>query len=82
MSNVQKLHLLKQRQKLFGQVRPETIVVEVGDNFPLACNVSLASQHVLLQHRQNGFPHRLTDSRFLALFIRPRFPVGVILKCL
>ncbi|WP_280953088.1 hypothetical protein [Mesorhizobium sp. WSM3864] len=42
MSDVQKLHLLKQGQKLFGQVRPKALMVEVGDNLTLARNVALA----------------------------------------
>ncbi|WP_292349627.1 hypothetical protein [Mesorhizobium sp.] len=51
MSDVQKLHLLEQGQKVLGQVCPEALMVEVGNNLPLACNMSLAQKHMLLQHR-------------------------------
>ncbi|WP_292281799.1 hypothetical protein [Mesorhizobium sp.] len=58
MSDVQKLHLLEQVQKFVGQVCPETLMMEIRDDLTLARNVALAQEHMLLQHRQNGFPHR------------------------
>ncbi|WP_281061448.1 MULTISPECIES: hypothetical protein [unclassified Mesorhizobium] len=41
MSDAQKLHLFEQGQKLFGQVCPKTLMVEVRDNLTLARNVAL-----------------------------------------
>ncbi|WP_292065966.1 hypothetical protein [Mesorhizobium sp.] len=58
MSDVQKLHLLEQVQKFVGQIRPETLMMEVGDDLPLARDVALTQEHMLLQHLQNGLPHR------------------------
>lgn len=68
VSDVQKLHLLEQVQKFVGQVRPEALVMEVRDDLTLARDVALAQEHMLLQHRKNGFPHckAIADfSRFL-----------------
>ncbi|WP_179295081.1 hypothetical protein [Mesorhizobium sp. WSM3868] len=48
MSDVQKLHLLEQDQKLFGQVRPETLVVEISNNLTLALNVTFSQENVAL----------------------------------
>lgn len=42
VSDVENLHLLEQDQKLFRYVCPKTLAVEVGDDFPLARNMTLA----------------------------------------
>ncbi|WP_176477725.1 hypothetical protein [Mesorhizobium sp. WSM3866] len=55
---MQKLHLLEQVQKVVGQVCPETLMMEIRDDLTLPRDVALAQEHMLLQHRQYGFPHR------------------------
>lgn len=58
MSDVRKLDLLKQGQKLFGQVRPET-PMGVSNNLTLARYVAPTLEHMLLSALtvcSSGFP--------------------------
>lgn len=55
--NVQNLHLLEKRQKILGQICPETLFMEVSNDLTLSRNVPLAYEHVLLKQGQS-FPHR------------------------